>query len=253
MTNGDERVCSVVRSFLERQQILEGEEDEQYATKFQVRSTTCRANITVYNSGRIVVGGKSSPLKGLLTQMKDSIEQSGALPGTLLPFEIDRFPDTIRERIPDCDPIIIRFVNEAIICFKAGSMLGAAFMLGASSEKAINIMISAYLDAFSDASTRDKLASRINNRMISIRYDEFKKSYTGCKIKPPDPTINQDLTQILDGCFQFCRITRNEVGHPQIVPDLDSGVILANMGHFITYLERIYKLIGFFQNNAIAV
>jgi hypothetical protein len=53
--------------------------------------------------------------------------------------------------------------------------------------------------------------------------------------------------------FQFCRITRNEVGHPQIVPDLDKGVLLANLGHFATYIERIYGLIHHFQQNGVVL
>lgn len=132
-------------------------------------------------------------------------------------------------------------------------MLGAAFMLGAASEKSVNVLIDSYLAAIDDESNRTKLTGRINNRMISNRYEEFKKSFAGCNPKPTDPVINQDLTQILDGCFHFCRITRNEVGHPHIVPDLDAGVILANLGQFVTYVERIYKLAGFFRSTRITV
>jgi len=51
--------------------------------------------------------------------------------------------------------------------------------------------------------------------------------------------------------FQFCRITRNEVGHPQIVPDLDKGVILANLGNVVTYLSRIYGLMKHFRETGV--
>jgi hypothetical protein len=33
--------------------------------------------------------------------MKQGIEAGGTLPGQALPFEIDRFPQTIQERVPD--------------------------------------------------------------------------------------------------------------------------------------------------------
>lgn len=39
----------------------------------------------------------------------------------------------------------------------------------------------------------------------------------------------------------------------QIIPDLDKGVILANIGQFITYVERIYALIEFFHANEMQV
>jgi hypothetical protein len=92
-----------------------------------------------------------------------------------------------------------------------------------------------------------------NKRVISQKYDQFIASYKGCKTKPADPVLSQDLEVILGGMFQFCRITRTEVGHPQIVPDLDKGVILANLGHFVTYVERIYGLMKHFRTTGVVV
>ena len=53
--------------------------------------------------------------------------------------------------------------------------------------------------------------------------------------------------------FQFCRITRNEVGHPQTVPDLEKSVLIANIGNFVNYIERIYKLMKHFKDNGVVV
>jgi hypothetical protein len=198
-----------------------------------------------------VIGGKDTPLKELLVQMKVAIEAGGALPGKLLPIEIQRLPESIQEKIPAIDPVALRFVKEAITCYEAGSMLATAFMLGAASEKAIFLLIETYRDAIGDDGHREKFASRTNSRAISIKFDEFKRSYMSCKSRPTDPVLCQDLEQILEGTYQFCRITRNEVGHPQIVPDLDQGVILAQLGHFATYLGRIYGLILHFQNTPV--
>lgn len=94
---------------------------------------------------------------------------------------------------------------------------------------------------------------RVNNKMISKRYDEFKASYNGCKSKPTDQILAHDLTQLLDGAFNFYRHTRNSIGHPQIVPDLEKGVILANLGQFIIYVDRIYALMRHFRENGVTV
>ena len=48
-------------------------------------------------------------------------------------------------------------------------------------------------------------------------------------------------------------LTRNEVGHAEIVPNLAKGVILANMAQFIHYLDTVYGLIEFFRNNPVEV
>jgi hypothetical protein len=108
-------------------------------------------------------------------------------------------------------------------------------MLGAASEKAINLLIHTYAESIRDDQNRAKFQSRINSRMISMKYDEFEKSYRGCKSQPTDPVLAHDLEVLIDQMFHFCRITRNEVGHPLVVPDLARGVVLANLGHFVHY------------------
>lgn len=170
-----------------------------------------------------------------------------------LPFDIERFPQTIRERVPDCDEVIIRFIEEAIRCFKSEALLGTAFMLGAASEKAINLVINTYADSIKDEKNRERFLTRINNRMISTKYDEFLQSYKSCKSKPTDPVLSQDLETVIGMTFQFSRITRNQIGHPQIVPDLDRGAILATLGHFVTYIERIYSLMRHFRENGVVI
>jgi hypothetical protein len=49
--------------------------------------------------------------------------------------------------------------------------------------------------------------------------------------------------------FQFCRICRNEEGHPHLPPNLDKGVLIANMGQFVNYIEDLYDLIHFYVEN----
>ncbi len=60
---------------------------------------------------------------------------------------------------------------------------------------------------------------------------------------------SHDLEIKIESIFQFCRICRNEVGHPQLPPNLDKGVLLSNMGQFVKYTEDLYELIHYYQNN----
>lgn len=253
MSNGDEKVCSSVRTIVTSSGVLENETEIQHATKFQLKSGSLKAGIVVYKTGRIVVEGADSELKVWCNEVKKSIEEGSGAPGILLPAEIEKFPQTLQERVPACDGVVLWFYQEALRCYKAGSAAGAAFMLGAASEKAILLLIEAYAARIADDGNREKFLSRVNNRMISIKFDEFKRSYKSATPRPSDLFLAQDLEQILEGAFNFYRHTRNQVGHPQIVPDLDKGVILANMGQFIVYVERIYALIAFFNANAIKV
>lgn len=250
--DGDPGTVREVVSFLERNNLAFEVKAIQHATQLAVHDGRATVCVNVFKSGKIVVQGSPGRLLDLLNKMKDALA-GGVTPGTVLPFEIERFPERIREKIPDCDPVIVRFVEEAITCFKSNALLATAFMLGAASERSINLLIECYADAIADQGNRDKFRSRINGRTISARYEEFKKSYAGCKSKPTDGVLAQDLDTVIGGTFHFCRVTRNEVGHPQIVPDLDAGVILANLGHYVTYIERIYALMRHFQNGGVVV
>jgi len=253
MANGDEKVCGTVRDALTAHKMDFQENDIQHATKFTIKSGAQSASINVYNSGKLHVEGKTSDLKTWIEQLKDSIEKGTGGPVALLPAEIEKFPQTLRERVPDCDDVVLWFFQESLRCYKADSPAGCAFMLGAASEKAILLLIDAYAAAITNEGHRNAFLTRTNNRMISKKYDEFKASYNGCKSKPNDQALAQDLTQLLDGAFNFYRHTRNAVGHPQIIPDLDKGVILANLGQFIIYIDRIYTLMRHFQKNGVVV
>lgn len=253
MSNGDERLCEIVRSSLTAHKIEFSEADIQYATKFTAKSGAHSASINVYNTGKMHIEGKSSDLKNWLGGLKESIEKGTGGPVALLPAEIEKFPQTLRERVPDCDDVVLWFFQEALRCYKADSPAGAAFMLGAASEKAILLLIDTYANAITDEGKKNSFLSRANGKIISKKYDEFKASYAGCKSKPSDQVLAQDLTQLLDGAFNFYRHTRNTVGHPQIIPDLDKGVVLANLGQFIVYVERIYGLSSHFKQNGVIV
>lgn len=212
------------------------------------------AHLSVYNSGKIVVGGEDGPLKVLLNEFKTAYQAGSGLPGGILPFEIDKFPITLKEKVPDCDPVILRFVEESIQAIKSNCILSAAFMLGAASEKSIHLLIETYISAIADQGQKDKFTERCaKNRVITHKWDEFKKSYAGCKSKPTDAVLCQDLDTLLGNIFHFSRITRNEIGHPQIVPDLDKGVVLANLGNFVQYLTRVYQLINHFKSNGVTI
>lgn len=149
--------------------------------------------------------------------------------------------------------MIVRFIREAIACLRAEALLGSAFMIGAASERAINLLIQTYADSIRDPEHKAKFLGRVNNRTISVRYDEFMRSFKSSKSRPATGLLAHDLEVVIGTVFQFCRITRNEIGHPQIVPDLDRGVLLVNLGHFVAYIERIYKLAEHFRTNGVEI
>ncbi|MGD1902112.1 MAG: hypothetical protein ACFB9N_07715 [Geitlerinemataceae cyanobacterium] len=170
-------------SFIERNNFTFQEKEENGAKRIDVQSGKNKCCIKVYSTGTIQVQGSNSRLKEILEQAKTAIENEEAL-DEILPFEIERFPNVLRETIADIDLVIVRFIEEAILSYKAKSLLGCAFLLGSASEKAILLLIETYGNAIDDDKNRTKFQNRIKGKFISKAFDEFKISFKSSKNKP---------------------------------------------------------------------
>lgn len=88
MPVGDETTLKAAKSFLERQQLQYSETEEQYCTKLSVKASGKTGHCSVFNSGKIVIGGSDGPIKTLFEQFKTAYEAGDGLPGGVLPFEM---------------------------------------------------------------------------------------------------------------------------------------------------------------------
>jgi hypothetical protein len=75
----DEKMLRAVQSFLDRQKLDDSFADEQYCTKLTVKHRGQTVPVSVYNSGKIVVGGANSELKRLLEEMKKALLEDATL------------------------------------------------------------------------------------------------------------------------------------------------------------------------------
>lgn len=239
-----------IKSYIERNKFPFSEKDEQNCKRIDVQHGKAKCTVKVYTNGTIQLQGTESKLKEALQQAKEAVENEESI-GEVLPFEIERFPEVLKERILDIDPVIVRFIEEAIVTIKAGSNLGCAFLLGGASEKAIHLLIDAYVKAISVETMKNRLISRTSGKFISKTFDEFKASWKSSLNKPAGYGWTNDIEVKIEQVFQFCRICRNEAGHPHLPPNLDKGVLLANMGQFVKYLEDLYEMIKFYQTNKV--
>lgn len=252
MSDIQEKNYSQIKSFVDQNQWSNQEKDEANCKRIDVKNGKFSCVVKVYETGTVQIQGAESKLHEALIEAKKAIENEENI-GEILPFEIERFPEVLKERVQSIDPIIVRFIAEAIVAIKAGSNLGCAFLLGGASEKAIYLLIDTYTSAIKDETLRKKFISRTSGKFISRAFDEFKGSFKSSQNKPTGYGWTNDLEIKIEQIFQFCRICRNEAGHPHLPPNLDKGVLLANMGQFVKYIEDLYQLIGYYQTNEVMV
>jgi hypothetical protein len=167
-----------------------------------------------------------------------------------VPNDIDHLPQSLRQQVPQCDAVILTFVDEAVLCYKANALLGCAFLVGAASEKGMGLLFQTFGECIVDPANRSNYFSKTNKRTIAVRYEEFTQRFKSCKSRPLPP-LDQDIDILLGTAFQFYRMTRNEVGHPDILPSIQKPVLQASIGQMVVYIDRIYGLMAHFRRSGV--
>jgi hypothetical protein len=201
----DEKIYDAVVKFItdSRLEIAEKKE-ETYCDRLDVKSGIFRCNVNVFNSGKINAGGADSPLKQALLEMKKEVKSGNFLPKQTLPFEIERFPELIQERIPECDPVIVAFIREAKDALKANLLLSSAFLLGAASEKALIFLL-----MLMRRRSETRSIARLSRNAVAKARRYQRNSKNSCRaisLARPDLRIKdcyRTLTRYLRRCSPF--------------------------------------------------
>ena len=160
-----------------------------------------------------------------------------------VPHDPDGYLNQLKDEIPDIDLIIIRYLDEALGCFRAGHILAAAVMTGCAAEKAMLLLIEAFGQALEDPEEKKKYERNMQKHwMISRKYDNFWKFIQSKRKNLPDE-LTKDIDVILNSVFDLIRSTRNEAGHPTGTP-VDRNVVRGNFEVlFPNYCRRVYALL----------
>lgn len=125
-------------------------------------------------------------------------------------------------------------------------------MLGCASERAIRLLIDAYLGAIADQANRDKLASRVSGREISVAYKRFRESFDSVRNQLP-VSLNAEFNVHIDAVFTFTWILRNAVMHPATLPTVTHAVAYASLQQFRYYLPTMAEVVAFLQTHSVTV
>ena len=166
-----------------------------------------------------------------------------------VPHDPDGYLARIKSDIPGLDETILRYLQEALGCYRSGFLLAAAVMVGCAAEKALLLLVDAFGSALADPAKKAKYEKDTQSRIISRKYEALWK-----RLEPLAPSLpaalGDDLHVILDRIFDLIRTTRNEAGHPTGKP-LERETVHANLLLFPSYCRRVYGLMDYFQANPV--
>lgn len=212
-------------------------EDEDGMRALEIFHELYREGVIVSGSHPRSIGAMEWPLYRVTEYGRKVLETAD-----YVPHDPEGYLAKIKRDVPEIDPAIIRYLEEALGCFKAGHLLAAAVMTGCAAEKAMLLLVEAFGDALGDAEEQQRYKKVVEKQwMISRKYHELWKRLSQKLKQMPEP-LQEDLGVILDRVFDLIRSTRNDAGHPagKIV---DRDIVRANFILFPSYCKRIYGLI----------
>jgi len=184
------------------------------------------------------------PWLSLTTHGQNVLKSSGAPV-----YDYEGFISELKLRVPKCDIIVEKYVSEALRAFQSNLFYASMVMLGCASERAISLLIEAYIESVDKTTNKERLRSRILKRDISTAYDEFKKSFDSTRIQVHLSKPINDFDSHVDSVFTFIRLLRNSIVHPSATPQITSSLVYSNLQQFSYYISTIFELIEYYKAN----
>ncbi len=175
-----------------------------------------------------------------------------ALKGRVTPYDPDGYLKNLEEKVPNADPVILRYIAESAATLRANCLLSSTVTLGCASEKAFLLLLAAYTDALNATERTTFEAALKKTRGVKQQHEEFTKSYEQkikAKLKIEFGTDwLTELDTALTFLFSYFRMNRNAAGHPTDA-QFNRELSCAHLLLFPSYLRVICDLIDWIQVN----
>lgn len=157
----------------------------------------------------------------------------------------DEVIDKLESLSGPLDQVAKIYLQEALETFKSDFIISSAFCLGATSERYILLLAKVVEDllsdrevsrAYSNCRSVKHYASFINDNLSKLR-----KKYPG------NDDLFRDLDTKINTLAGYYRMTRNEAGHPDFIPQIESSELELALKTFPKYLGaflNVLKLLG---------
>ncbi len=154
--------------------------------------------------------------------------------------DVESYKKLLLSQVPNLDPVVLVYVQEAMQSYRSGCMLAASVMLGVATESVLNSL----LDSVSASKDAQKYRSSINEKKILTRATKFHTTF----LSDPQPTahLKEDFATFFSAIISVLRTFRNESGHPTGAV-VSREQVFVNLHLFASYTKKTYQLMDYFQ------
>src|SRR6476661_5125851 len=150
----------------------------------------------------------------------------------------------LRSQVPLLDPVIVQYVEEAIMAYSRQMLFASAVMIGAASEKMIYLLMEALGESVRDATHKKTVLKSIEERKLPTMYKCLQENLSRAKKQMPWP-IHEDAEVHLASLQAAIRVQRNDAVHPKAGRVTQSTVRLA-LSAFPGACKKAYDLLQWF-------
>ena len=170
------------------------------------------------------------------------------------PHDPENYLKEYYNAVKEKDSVAIEYLKESLRCFNNRCYVAANMMLGIASERVFNLLCEALSKALADAKEKKYFDGLIKGNQIKVKavfvQDKVKSIMTKTKIR--QGILSENTQVYLDGIFNFIRIQRNAIGHPQDKIQISTKYdVNVNLLIFPKYCQSVVKLKKYFKRHKV--
>jgi len=170
--------------------------------------------------------------------------------GEFIPYDTGQFIDRLKGKVPSVDQFVLVYLTEALQCFRAGTYLATAVMVGVASEGILLDLRSTIESALDTKQKKEKFVADTVGKSVKRIYIEIQKRLDPIMEQITTALKKEDISAELSGIFDLIRKTRNDAGHPT-GRRVEREEAFALLQLFPSYCSVTYEVIGWLKTQEI--
>lgn len=171
--------------------------------------------------------------------------------GEFIPETSSGYLSSLKHSIPELDPVVEQYINEALLTYNRRAFFAAAVMLGAASEKVVYQLMEALQMAVTAKQMKKELANAMERRGLPRMFELIRETLESAVSKKKIPyDVHEGYHHHLISILEAIRVQRNDAVHPTIA-EVDQQRVWMSLTAFPAACRKVYDLIEWLKKNKI--
>lgn len=168
-----------------------------------------------------------------------------------IPHDPTDYLNKFSSTVVNPDPIVLAYLTESLRCFTTGSFLASTMMLGIASERIFIDLCDVLLNSLVNETEKQQF-QKICESISMISKFTWVQDKIESIMKKNRSALPKNTKTALLGIFDFIRIQRNDIGHPQDnlqIPSRDD--VYVNLRLFPQYCSTVKGVEEYISKNKV--